>query len=399
MMKKLALQWFIEQNKDWESILSSKPYCLNISRENIFGKNLILFKYDAIETEWDKCGRVAWEARGIVLDEDTLEVVNYGFDKFFNSHEPYADEIDSNSMISSTKIDGSIIKIRKFSDDNLLISTNGCINAYHTEIQSQVGSPYKYFGEIVEKVLVDKFGSIEVFKHYLDTDKTYIFELVSPWTRVCTPYPEDDMYLIGCRTLSPENNFMEIPFWKCSLKEYFPIPEILNFSSIDKCLEYAKTLDWTNEGYVIVDKYFKRVKCKNPEWLTVHHLVDNHTLSYKRAIELIRSNEKEEVLSYFPEFKERIHDIEVQYNNYIADIAKFENEINEYIKANGYDKQHWLIENGGADRKVIASWIMSTNKSLSGFAFGYIDGKFKSAKEYVDAFSISKLVIALGYKD
>lgn len=397
MKTKLDLQHFIEHHSDWENILQDAPYCFQIARDHACGRNLILFKYNQIDTKWVEAGHIAIEARGIILDEDTLEVVNYGFDKFFNSTEPYADKVDASSMRSTVKIDGSIIKIRKFSDGQLLISTNGIINAYNTPVADQIGCPFKSFGEIVEDVITRKFGGVDAFKAVLDADKTYIFEMVSPWTRVVTPFHENDLYLIGCRRLDPNVGFAEIPFWDCGLKDSFKTPGVLDFTSIDKCLEYALTLDWTNEGYVVMDKDFHRVKVKNASWLAVHHLCENYTMSYGRAVEIVRSNEIDEVVGYFPEFESALLEVKDRYLKKVAEINTAKDALDSFIAANGWDKQPWWIENGGQKRKDVAIWIMK-NFPVPGLAFGLIDKKIESVEVWLSEVPADKMAQMLGFK-
>ena len=395
---KLALQYFIEQHKDWEQLLQAEPYCFQIARDHVCGRNLILFKYNQIETKWSECGKIAWEARGIVLDEDTLEVVNYGFNKFFNVGESTADKLDAGSMVSSTKIDGSIIKIRKFPDNQLLISTNGTIDAFNAPVAEQIGCEFKTFGDIVANVLIKKFGSLDEFKTHLDSDKTYIFEMVSPWTRVVTPFHENDLYLIGVRSIRAEDNFAESHFWESPLAEFFKTPERLDFSSIDKCLEYAQTLDWTNEGFVVMDKDFNRVKVKNASWLAVHHLAENHTMSHKCAIEIIRANEIDEVVGYFPEFKDALMDVKAKYWKKVADVQAAKIKLDEFIAQNGWDKQPWWIQTGGQKRKDIAIWI-TKNFPIPGLGFSLIDGKVESVEKFFADYPADKIAQMLGFKD
>lgn len=386
MKTKLDLQWFIEQHSNWEELLSNEPYCFQISRDTVCGRNLILFKYNQIDTQFDKCGKIALEARGIVLDEDTNDVVNYGFNKFFNIGEPNASVLDASSMTSSTKIDGSIIKIRRFPDDQLLISTNGTIDAHNAMVAEQLGCPYKSFGDIVDDVLIKKFGSIDTFKDLLDIHKTYIFEMVSPWTRVVTPFKENYLYLIGCRSLVPETGFTEFHFWECPLKEHFKTPEILDFSSIDKCLEYAQTLDWTNEGFVVMDKDFNRVKVKNASWLAVHHLCENHTMSYRRAVDIARANEIDEVIGYFPEFKDALIEVKDKYVELIKNLENAWKRFNEY-------------SDELTTRKDQAIAIQKEFGKYSGVGFSLLDKKVSSPKEFLDKAPTEHIVKALGYKD
>lgn len=146
MKNELEIVKFIKEHSNWEDILTQKPYSLIISRDIWNGRNLIMFKYDMIDSDFHE--RICCESRGIIIDEDTLEVVSYGFDKFFNSHEQFAADIDANSMFSTVKIDGSIIKIVRIGN-SFLISSNGTINAFNAPVAEQIGCPFKSFGEIV----------------------------------------------------------------------------------------------------------------------------------------------------------------------------------------------------------------------------------------------------------
>ena len=53
LTRKLDLQWFIEQHHDWEQLLAEKPYCITISRDELFGRKLIMFKYSQIDSDFN----------------------------------------------------------------------------------------------------------------------------------------------------------------------------------------------------------------------------------------------------------------------------------------------------------------------------------------------------------
>ena len=80
MTEKLAIQWFIEQHLDWEKLLSEKPYALVISRDEMLGKKLVMFKYNMVDS--DMSLKLVQECRGLILDEDTLELISVPFFKF-----------------------------------------------------------------------------------------------------------------------------------------------------------------------------------------------------------------------------------------------------------------------------------------------------------------------------
>ena len=99
MNKKLNIQQFIEQHADWEKLLQEKPYCISISRDAIFGRKLIMFKYSQIDSDFNL--KLVRECRGLILDEDTMEVVCHPFEKFGNYGEAYCPEIDWKSLRSN----------------------------------------------------------------------------------------------------------------------------------------------------------------------------------------------------------------------------------------------------------------------------------------------------------
>ena len=79
---KLKLIDFIKEHSNWEALLSQAPYCLKISRDQKFGRNLIMFKYSQEDSDFSN--DIVKECRGIILDEDTFEIISYSYNKFFN---------------------------------------------------------------------------------------------------------------------------------------------------------------------------------------------------------------------------------------------------------------------------------------------------------------------------
>lgn len=230
MKNKLNIQWFIEQHSDWEKLLSEKPYCLSITRDVVCGQNLVMFKYSQIDS--DMSLPLVKECRGIVLNEDTLDVVSCGFFKFFNYGEVNADDIDWSSCYCTEKLDGSLIKVVRIGN-MLLVSTNGTIDAYKAPIVEQIGCKAKNFGELFEDGL--KYYSIDVesFKNMLDEGKTYMFELTSPFNKIVVQWHETKLNFIGVR----DNSTLEEQFFKDhALAKVFDVPKIFMLSTVDECI-------------------------------------------------------------------------------------------------------------------------------------------------------------------
>lgn len=356
----------IKENKDWENILSNSPYNIKISRMNILGKNLMLLKYNQLSSDFNN--EIVRECRGLIIDEDLLLPVSVPFFKFGNYGESYCPNIDWKSAKVLEKIDGSLIKIVKIGD-KLLISTNGSIDAYSAELQSAVNDEYQSFGDLVNKAL--NKDSIE----YFEEGYTYMFELTSKYNKVVIPYDGINLSLIGIRN---NNSLQEIDIYSHILSNYYNVPKQYGFSSLEECIESAKNLPYTEEGYVVVDKNFNRVKVKSLQYVNIHHLKGEGILTPKKAIDLIRNNEVEEFLTYFNEYRLNIDEIRQKYQDLISDM---ENDLSKYIS----------VDNSLLSRKDKALWI-NANANYKSLCFDYISGKLVSVKNYVESIPSNKIV-------
>ena len=394
--KKLNIQWFIEQNSDWEKILSEKPYCIHIQRDTMFGRRLILFKYDQIESDFNEI--LVRECRGLILDEDTLEPVCVPFFKFFNAGETHADEIDWNTAWTAEKIDGSIIKVVRMGDD-LLISTNGTIDAYKAKIQDQIGFVGGTFGSLFEKALANAQKAQESGKATMDwvilpkdwlrnmlsEGFTYMFELTSPYNKVVCNYPTIDAWFIGCRN---NETMEEYRFFEHNLSKIFKTPEVFLLGNLKQVEAAAEKLDCNHEGFVVCDGNFHRVKQKSTQYVALHHMKNNGVLSFERGVDIVRYGELDEVLSYFPEFSEHLLKIKDDFDNMISTIN------NAWCKFNA-------VKDKLQTRKEQA--MMITNKDcfgkFSGVGFALLDGKISSVDEWINKTPSKSIVKFLGYKE
>ena len=352
-MKLLGVQKFIKSHpNDWEALLSQAPYCLNISRDQMFGRNLIMFKYNQIDSDFSN--DIVKECRGIILDEDTFEPVSVPYFKFFNAGEPNAANVDWSTAVVTEKIDGSLMKVVKLSDGNLLISTNGCIDAFKCNLPDSVRNTedIKTFGELfmkaiklyAEKVDICEDLAEEWFKSFLSAGKTYMFELCSPFTRIVIPHTEIKLYFHGWRDNTTLN---EIPFVECDLISAFPIPKIYPLKSIDDCIKAASELPWDDEGYVVLDKDFNRIKVKSIEYLKIHRLANNGNMSSKRAIELWIEGDYEEVLAYFPEYRPTFDKIQKSFDDTVSKIEQLYHDLMIIDLHNRKDQASWIFKNAG----------------------------------------------------
>ena len=144
-------------------------------------------------------------------------------------------------------------------------------------------------------------------------------------------------------------------------------------------------MPWDEEGYVVVDKDFNRVKVKSPAYVAVHGLKNNGVLSYARAIELVRANEIDEVCAYFEEFRPVLEDCKSRFWKIIEDN---EHAWNEYL----------AVDDSLPTRKDKALWITKHFK-IPGLAFALLDKKTSSVRDFFMNAPADKILKHLGYKE
>lgn len=357
----LKLVKFIREHNNWEELLQKKPYYLTISRD----EGYILFKYNQLNSDFSN--EIVQEARGIILREKDFSVVCFPFTKFFSVDEQYAAKIDWNTARVQEKIDGSLIKVW-FDKENGFnkwhISTNGVINAFKCETGNDF-CPYKTFGELFMSVC-----SYELFNR-LDKNCTYMFELVSPWTKIVVSYPRTKIYHLGTRNnITGEELITDIGVTK---------PQEYDLKTEEQVKKAASELSYNEEGYVVVDKNWNRVKIKSPEYVNAHRLINNKIVNTKQVLDLLLKNEQGEFLSYFPEYKKTFDNVLSRYNKYKKRLSFVETKIRK-LKEKCKTKKQFAKE-------VSRQW-----KEYSTMAFMLYDGKIEDYHEYLMGLKTKEIV-------
>ena len=274
-----------ENGESYEDIIKNELH-ISIKRDG----DLAIFNYNF---GCDFSNPVVKEARGIIIDTKKLEVVCWPFRKFGNHNEPYADKIDWASARVLEKVDGSIIKLwYDFSKGDWQFSTNGMIRADEAIIEGSLGLN---FMRVIKSA--ENFHDIPFSQ--LDKNLTYIFELVSPKTQVIIKYEKTLLYHIGTRSnISGEELECDIGIIK---------PRSYPLTSLSECLAAARELnsgseDIEGEGFVVVDKYYNRVKIKSPDYIVNHKLKLPLEISKRECLEILteRRDELDTIYSLQP---------------------------------------------------------------------------------------------------
>lgn len=312
----MELLKLLKENSNWETLLTQKPYCIKIKRD----EGYVILSYNQIESDF--YNPIVRNCRGIILEENTLIPVCVPFYKFGNYGEGYVPNIDWSSAKTQEKVDGSLIKVW-YHNGKWRVSTNGTINAYKCPLGlvdfAQLDCPYNTFGELFNIAKQNAKLDFDI----LDKNKTYMFELVSPYNKVVVNYENIEIYHIGTR----DNNTYEEIEIDIGVKK----PKQYSLNTLEDCIKSANELSYNKEGYVVVDKYWNRVKIKSPAYVAVHHLKGNGEVNISSVIELLRKNEIGEFLNYFPEYTKNVESIKGKINSIIEQLKNGLKEVNSKI--------------------------------------------------------------------
>jgi hypothetical protein len=295
-MYELELRNFILAHDNWEELLTAEPYYLKISRDGEY----IMFKYNQIFSDFSI--PLVREARGIIFRESDWKCVCHPFNKFGNYGESYCPNVDWDTTSVQEKVDGSLIKF--WYDNGWHISTNGTIDAFKANLNDV---KYQNFGQLVIDAIRNVFPYEHDFFNMLDPKCTYMFELVSPYNRVVIPYDETKLYFLGIRDMDDGEEWNPE---ESDLSMFFSIPKRYPLHSLEDVQKAANALPWDQEGYVVCDENFNRVKIKSPSYVMAHYVRNNNTISIERLVQIVLDGEQEEFLIYASDYADELHDVE-----------------------------------------------------------------------------------------
>lgn len=137
-----------------------------------------------------------------------------------------------------------------------------------------------------------------------ETHLCFAFELCTKHNRVVVQHAEPSLTLIGVRNPNGGTQYPVDAFGHM----FRPVRSfgLGSFSDIIQTFQTMEPLK--QEGYVVVDGAFNRVKVKHPGYVAIHNLKDGH--STRHLVEIIQAGETSEFLAYFPEWRPEFEEIE-----------------------------------------------------------------------------------------
>lgn len=256
----------------------------------------ISFNYSQIEAK--SSDKLANQCRGLILREDTLELVAYPFDRFLNYGEGHAADIDWDSAKFEDKLDGSLCIVYFDKQQNRwhVGSRKMC------EGQGILYDSGRSFAEFIDKA-VNELGHKDLNdwlnkqpKEYKEF--TFMLEFCSPYNQVVCKYEGLNLTLLGAR-----NNYT---FYEYCPKDFnkdlgLNVPQTYSFNNIEHMLKVVR--EWSpkeKEGVVVKDSRFNRIKVKSPSYVAYNKLHDTLT-SWRACAEVILLEKDDDIIAMLPD--------------------------------------------------------------------------------------------------
>ena len=361
----LAIQKYLSANGLAKAI---QAFNLKIKVYN----NKILLKYDQLSSPTLMANPEVQECRGIILEKDTWKLMSLAFVKFFNSEEGNAHKIDWDTAHVLEKLDGSCIQVYyDWTTDAWFAATTGTAEG-EGEVNNKLGTTFNQL-----------FWAVVKEKYNLDSSKftkgfTYVFELTTPYNIVVKPHGEASASLLTVRNLETlkEVSFEELT----AIAESLGVPRVksydLNAKNIGALLKTFENMVWHDEGYVVVDANFNRVKIKNPAYVAVHHLKGK--TAEHNIIAIVKTNEIDEFGATFPDRKEELYKLKENYDALIVKLegvwAELQDSLPKNITSNEKKKYAQAVFEVCAKHGL---------KTFTGLYFGLADGKISSVADFI----------------
>ena len=367
----------------WKRKLKKAPYNIAV-KSPLYNKDWYMFSYNQFDSDF--YNEVVKCCRGTVLEVKgklfkRIKPICLPFKKFGNYGEGYCDPIDINSATIRDKVDGILIKCSVIDNKTYWFTNNGF------DWEMKFGCEFSFddgeeatknaenFGDLLEYALYHGMNlpKVTTVGKYKDITKSFnrirnmrnswlskvpnnytlCFELVSPRNRIICKYPETKLFFLFAR-----DNVTGQEFTPEVAKQRFNIPydtpKIFDCKTIKDTQEMLKNFKGLEqEGVVVCDKYFHRVKMKCESYLQLKYAVDNDKpkIIFKAVVE----ESTDDLLVAFPTLKESIDKMTENVKDFRKSCQKFY----EFLQLKGTE-----------DKKIFALYVKANiNDTLKKIAF------------------------------
>lgn len=350
---------------------------------------LYMCNYDQIESP--KTHPLVIQCRSLIVDSDG-DIVSKKYDRFFNIGEcpEIVGKINLGNCKVMEKADGSLIGIwwnrvsKRFSIssrsmplcEGLFEMPDGSTFTWETMILATLyGVEPEFVGSAIRDDFQSKMSDIDSAVHVPWT--TFVFEWVSPLNRIVTPYDKPEMVFVTATDYSGneidekdcDDLFIEFKMRFSNTRKIgshqFTCGQKPTLEDLERIVS---NLDGLQEGLVIQCRDTGiRAKIKSKTYLAAHRLRGEFKIPRDKDLcELIQTNETDEFLAYFPEWKERVDEIKNDIDSYLKTIKQCYEDNDE----KDLDQKEFALRvKSGVDEKrygTIAASLMFQLRKLEG---------------------------------
>jgi hypothetical protein len=377
-MHKLKLVEFLSQFDDTLVAIEKlkSKYHIRVNQHSEHG-NLFQFKYDQIDSPMGS--QLVQECRGIILDsDDNWKVIAYPFNKFFNHTEGRAAKIKWDSCpYVYDKVDGSLITMYEYAD-KWHVASSGLPDAVGFAPDGSMT-----LGDLFRKVWNELGYPMPTRK-----GECYIFELATPSNKVVVPHTKSTITFIGARELTAESGYRELYIDSESFPLEWKRPRRFHVRSMQEAIDKCNEMNpMEQEGYVVVDNEFNRIKVKSPQYAAISHLgltlEEIRKSSFDESkyeanvqkrwmLSIIMTNECDEFLGYLPQYTNLYNEVKLKYDRFREELESL------YEKTKDIESQMEF---------ALAIKHHPCSKSL----FGIRNGKFASVSDVFRSMGFKKV--------
>lgn len=273
---------------------------------------LVSLKYDQIESPM--AAPIVQQCRGMVVDVWARKVVAWPYNKFWNLGETLAAPVDWATARVLEKLDGSLMIL--YWDPHLdqwAVASSG-----HPTAGGGLGrsGDETTFAQAFWALFRAAGASLE----YAERDVTYMLELCASENRIVVQHATPKLVLHGARKLTTGREFLHEELHGHAAVIGVRLVQTFPLADATAVTVAAQELDpVAQEGFVVVDANFHRVKVKSPRYVQLHHMRGDTTP--RRVIELWKAGEVAELLTYFPELRKDIEVVLTLLDTVIAHVA------------------------------------------------------------------------------
>lgn len=253
--------------------------------------------------------RIAEECRGLILSENDFgdipedkpfesRIVAYPFRRFYNYGQGAASKISIEDSFIEEKLDGTLcILYFDYYKFKWCVATRSVPEA-DLEVQ---GFDFT-FTDLFEKALSEQYGtSIKQLysRGIINEDRTYAFELTSPFNQVVVQYPKTELTLLLQRS-----NISLLEEQHLNDDHFFRRPKKFQMSSIDDVVSFVNDRNPIyHEGIVLVEprnKKLLRVKVKSLSYVAYNKAFFKIGASYRNCLSLVLEESVDDVAGKLP---------------------------------------------------------------------------------------------------